>query len=108
MGDQRHFVAALIQINMDSVGKWAQDRGLAYTNYRSLSQLPEVRELVSGEVERANSSLARVESIRKFVILSKELDHDDGELTATQKVKRAFVEKKYAAEIARIYGKELA
>lgn len=108
LGDQRHFIAALIQINMDSVGKWAQDRGLAYTNYRSLSQLPEVHELVSGEVERANSSLARVESIRKFVILSKELDHDDGELTATQKVKRAFVEKKYAAEIARIYGKEPA
>lgn len=108
LGEQRHFVAALIQINIDSVGKWAQDRGLAYTNYRSLSQLPEVFELISDEVERANRAFARVESIRKFVILAKELDHDDGELTATQKIKRSFIEKKYAAEIDRIYGKEQA
>lgn len=106
LGDGRHFVSALIQLNMDSVGKWAQDRGLAYTNYRSLSQLPEVRELISAEVERANQNFARVESVRKFVILSKELDHDDGELTATQKIKRSFIEKKYAAEIESIYGKE--
>ncbi|TYR33535.1 long-chain fatty acid--CoA ligase [Mesorhizobium microcysteis] len=108
LGEQRHFVAALIQINMDSVGKWAQDKGLAYTNYRSLSQLPEVNELIARDVERVNKRFARVESVRKFVILSKELDHDDGELTATQKVKRAFIEKKYAEEIARIYGKEPA
>jgi long-chain acyl-CoA synthetase len=89
---------------MDSVGKWAQDRGLAYTNYRSLSQLPEVRELVKADVDRVNKRFARVENVRKFVILDKELDHDDGELTATQKVKRSYIEKKYAGEIARIYG----
>jgi long-chain acyl-CoA synthetase len=104
LGEARHFVAALIQINMDSVGKWAQDRGLAYTNYRSLSQLPEVRELVKADVDRVNKRFARVENVRKFVILDKELDHDDGELTATQKVKRSYIEKKYAGEIARIYG----
>ena len=108
LGEQRHFVSALIQINMDSVGKWAQDRGLGYTNYRSLSQLPEVFELINKEVERVNRRFARVEGVRKFVILAKELDHDDGELTATQKVKRAFIEKKYASEIAQIYGMEPA
>lgn len=103
LGEARHFVAALIQINMDSVGKWAQDRGLAYTNFRSLSQLPQVHALVKAEVDRVNKRFARVENIRRFAILEKELDHDDGELTATQKVKRAYIERKYAAEIARIY-----
>ncbi len=108
LGEQRHFVSALIQINMESVGKWAQEKGLGYTNYRSLSQLPQVYDLIGKEVERVNKRFARVESVRKFVLLAKELDHDDGELTATQKVKRAFIEKKYADEIAKIYGMEPA
>ena len=69
-----------------------------------MAQLPEVHTLISGEVDGANTRLARVESVRKFVILAKELDHDDGELTATQKVKRSVIEKKFAAEIAEIYG----
>lgn len=108
LGDARHFVSALIQIDIDSVGKWAQERGLAYTNYRSLSQLGDVRQLVNIEVERVNSHFARVESIRKFIILNKELDHDDGELTATMKVKRTQIEKKYAREIAEIYGEAVS
>ena len=104
LGEARHFVSALIQIDMESVGKWAQERGLAYTNYSSLSRLPAIRELVATEVDRVNGRFARVENIRKFVILSKELDHDDGELTATQKVRRSHIEKSFAAEIAEIYG----
>ena len=104
LGEARHFVAALIQIDPEIVGKWAQEQGLAYTNYRSLAALPEVHRLVATEVDRVNSRFARVESVRKFVILNKELDHDDGELTATQKVKRAAIEKKFATEIAEIYG----
>ena len=108
LGDARHFISALIQIDIDSVGKWAQEQGLAYTNYRSLSQLPEVRKLIAAAVDRANERLARVESVRKFVILAKELDHDDGELTATMKVKRAQIEKRYAREIEQIYGEPVA
>ena len=108
LGEARHFVAALIQVDTDNVGKWAQEQRLAYTNYRSLAALDEVRALVAKEVERVNARFARVESIRKFVILSKELDQDDGELTATQKVKRSAIEKKYAHEIAQIYGEPLA
>ena len=104
LGEARHFVAALIQIDPETVGKWAQEKNLAYTNYRSLAILPEVNALVSIEVERVNARFARVESVRKFAILNKELDQDDGELTATQKVKRSAIEKKYADEIARIYG----
>jgi long-chain acyl-CoA synthetase len=106
LGEARHFVAALIQIDPETVGKWAQEKALAYTNYRSLALLPEVNQLVAAEVERVNGRFARVENVRKFVILSKELDEDDGELTATQKVKRSAIEKKYAAEIAQIYGDE--
>ena len=97
-------VSALVQIDYETVGKWAQERRLAYTTYRSLSQLPEVRELVDAEVRRVNKLFARVENIRKFVILEKELDHDDGELTATQKVRRSIIGKKFAREIELIYG----
>ncbi|MDP3137000.1 MAG: AMP-binding protein, partial [Burkholderiaceae bacterium] len=104
IGEQRHFVSALIQIDMEAVGNWAASQQLSYTNYKSLSQLPEVRALVASEVDRANERFAQVARVRKFVILSKELDHDDGELTATQKVRRSVIEKKYAAEIAGIYG----
>lgn len=108
LGEARNFVSALIQIDPETVGKWAQEQRLAYTNYRSLAALPEVFALVSEEVDRVNTRFARVESIRKFVILDKELDQDDGELTATQKVKRAAIERKYAAEIAIIYGEAAA
>ncbi len=104
LGDGRHFLSALVQIDYETVGKWAQERRLAYTTYRSLSQLPEVRELVDAEVRRVNQLFARVENIRKFVILEKELDHDDGELTATQKVRRSIIGKKFAREIELIYG----
>jgi long-chain acyl-CoA synthetase len=104
LGEARHFVAALIQVDPETVGKWAQEQRLPYTNYRSLSGLPEVNALVAIEVERVNGRFARVENIRKFAILNKELDQDDGELTATQKVKRSAIEKRYAQEIALIYG----
>ncbi|MBC5762860.1 AMP-dependent synthetase/ligase [Ramlibacter albus] len=104
LGDGRHYLAALIQIDYDTVGKWAQEKRLAFTTYRNLSQLPEVRELVDAEVRRVNKLFARVENIRKFLVLEKELDHDDGELTATQKVRRNIIGKKFAREIEMIYG----
>ena len=104
IGEQRHFVSALIQIDTDAVGNWAAAKGLSYTNYKSLSQLSEVRVLVGDEIDRVNKRFAQVAQVRKFAILQKELDHDDGELTATQKVRRLVIEKKYAGEIAAIYG----
>ncbi|MCZ2438782.1 MAG: AMP-binding protein [Burkholderiales bacterium] len=104
LGDGRHFLAALLQVDLATVGKWAQDRGLAYTNYASLAALPEVRDLVQAHVDRVNERFARVENVRKFAILRKQLDHDDGEVTATMKVRRAAIERKFAAEIAQIYG----
>jgi long-chain acyl-CoA synthetase len=104
VGDGRNFVAALIQVDYDSVGKWAQEKALSFTTYRSLTLLPEVRELIDGEVNAANSRFARVSQVRKFSLLTKELDHDDGELTATMKVRRKAIEQKFVNEIAEIYG----
>ncbi len=104
LGDGRHFVSALIQIDLDTVGKWAQERGMAYTTYETLASLDAVRDLIGADVERVNARFSRVENIRKFVILRKQLDHDDGELTATMKVRRNVIEKKFSTEISQIYG----
>jgi long-chain acyl-CoA synthetase len=104
LGDGRHFLAALIQIDLETTGKWAQRQGIAYTTYRSLAESEGVRELVGAEVKRVNERFARVENVRKFVILAKELDHDDGELTATMKVRRRTIEQKFRDEIMEIYG----
>jgi long-chain acyl-CoA synthetase len=108
VGDGRKFLGALIQVDYDVVGRWARDRSIAYTNYKSLSQVAEVVDLVDGLVREVNARFARVENIRRFVILDKELDHDDGELTATQKVRRGMINKKFASELEQIYGKESA
>ncbi len=104
LGDARNFLAALIQIDLDTTGKWAQERNIAYTTYRSLASNEKVRELIEAEVSVVNQRFARVENVRKFVILAKELDHDDGELTATMKVRRSIIEKKFRTEIESIYG----
>ncbi|MEJ2716407.1 MAG: AMP-binding protein [Deltaproteobacteria bacterium] len=105
LGDGKNFVSALIQVDFENVGKWATDRRLPYTNFKSLSQLPEVRKLIAKEVQEVNEKFARVENVRKFLLLAKELDHDDDELTATMKVRRANIYKKFAKEIEQIYGK---
>lgn len=104
IGDGRHFISALIQIDTETVGKWAQQRGLPFTTFRNLSEMSEVIALIQGEVDRVNEDLARVAQVRKFVLLRKELDHDDGELTATMKVKRKAIEGKFSEEIQTIYG----
>jgi long-chain acyl-CoA synthetase len=106
VGEAKKYLGAIIQVDYDNVGRWARDRALAYTNYKSLSQLPEVHELVERIVGATNKRFARVENIRRFAILEKELDHDDGELTATQKVRRAMIERKFARELAIIYPAE--
>jgi long-chain acyl-CoA synthetase len=106
IGEARKYLGAIIQVDYDTVGRWARDKALPYTNYKSLAQLPEVHELVDRVVNATNKRFARVENIRRFAILEKELDHDDGELTATQKVRRAMIEKKFARELAIIYKAE--
>jgi long-chain acyl-CoA synthetase len=104
VGEGKKFLGGLIQIDFDTVGRWASEQGLPYTTFKSLTLLPEVRELIQGVVDEVNKRFARVENIRKFVLLEKELDHDDGELTATQKVRRGMIQKKFARELELIYG----
>jgi len=89
VGDRRPYLTALIGIELDTVGHWAQARRLAYTTYRDLSEKPEVIALVQKIVDGVNKRFATVEQVKKFRMLPKELDHEDGELTATQKVKRS-------------------
>src|SRR5690606_37171539 len=104
IGDRRRFVSALIQIDFETVSKWAESQRIAFTHFRSLAEHPRVRELIEREVERANAQLAQVSRIRRFHLLTKELDHDDGEVTATMKVRRASIYSAYANEIETMYA----
>ncbi len=108
LGEGERFVAALIQIDYDNVGKWATEHKVPYTNFKSLARRPEVVELIAGEVEKANARLARVKQVRQFRLLEKELDHDDDEVTATMKVRRRTIYEKYADLIDDIYGRKRA
>ena len=87
-GDRRKFLTALIAIEGDVVGDWATRRQIPYTTYRDLTAKPEVIDLLQGVVDEVNAKRAHLESIRKFRLIPKELDHEDGELTATMKLKR--------------------
>jgi long-chain acyl-CoA synthetase len=109
VGQQRPYVTALLNIDLTAVGNWAERRGIAYTSYTDLSQKPEVYDLLHGEVQRVNRSLEQDDAlggarIRKFLILHKELDPDDEEITRTRKVRRGYIAQKYAALIEALYG----
>ena len=109
IGTDRPFVTALLNIDLGAVGSWAERRNVAYTSYTDLSQKPAVYELIGSEVARVNQSLLEDEvlrgaRIRKFLILHKELDPDDEEITRTRKVRRGHVARKYAPLIDALYG----
>ncbi len=104
IAEARKYVSALVQIDYETVGKWAEERGLAYTNFRNLAENPAVRDLVEAEIAAANAGLAQVAQIKRFHLLTKELDHDDDEVTATMKVRRANIQQKYAGDIEGLYS----
>ena len=104
IADGRRFVSALLQIDFETVGKWAEARRIAFTHFRSLVETFEVRQLIEDEIAKGNAKLAQVSQIRKFHLLTKELDHDDGEVTATMKVRRSSIYKTYSKEIDALYG----
>ncbi|MEA1902330.1 MAG: AMP-binding protein [Actinomycetota bacterium] len=104
IGDGMKYLTALIGIESDVVGHWATRKGIPYTTYRDLSEKPEVIELVQGVVNKTNEKFARVENIRKFRMIPKELDHEDGELTATQKLKREAMDEMFGDLIEGMYG----
>ena len=104
IGQDRPFITAMIAIDMANVGKWAENNQLAYTTFTDLSQKREVYELIAQEVKKANETLPKVAKVNRFVLLYKELDADDDELTRTRKVRRKFVEERYRELIDGLYG----
>ena len=104
LGDKREFPAAIICIRFAIVSKWAEQRRMAFTTYSDLSARREVYDLIAGEIARVNASLPEAQRLRKFILLYKELDADDGELTRTRKVRRGVIAEKYANIIDAIYS----
>jgi len=109
IGDRREKVCAFINIDFEAVGNWAEKRNLPYAGYTDLAQKPEVYELVRECVEKVNADLAADErlagsQISRFLILHKELDADDGELTRTRKVRRGFIAERYQVLVDALYG----
>ena len=103
VAEGRKFVGALVMIDYETVGKWAEAQRLPFTHFRSLVEMPQVRALIDDAIRSGNERLAQVSQIRKFHLLTKELDHDDGEVTATMKVRRSSIYKTYAEEIETLY-----
>jgi long-chain acyl-CoA synthetase len=106
-GHDRPFVTAMIAIDPSTVGSWAERRGVAYTSYMDLSQKPEIRGLIADEIRRGNETLPEAQKIRRFLLLTKDLEADDAEMTRTRKVRRRYVAEKYAPVIDAFYtGKD--
>ena len=98
------FVSAIINIDFSNVGKWAENNQIAYTTYTDLSQKPEIYNLVRSHVEEANADLPPAARIRRFLLLHKELDADDAELTRTRKVRRRLISQRYDDIISALYS----
>jgi long-chain acyl-CoA synthetase len=102
-GDGKPFVAAMIAIDPNTVGSWAERRNVAYTSYTDLSQKPEVQGLIRDEIRRGNETLPEAQKVRRFLLLTKDLEADDAEMTRTRKVRRRYVAEKYAPVIDAFY-----
>lgn len=103
-GEARAYVTALINIDFENVGRWAEKRGVPYTTFVDLSQKQEVYDLIRRDVERVNRALPPAARVRKFVLLHKEFDADEGELTRTRKLRRNLLIERYHDMIAAMYG----
>jgi long-chain acyl-CoA synthetase len=103
-GKDRDFVSAIINIDFENVGKWAEARHIAYTTFVDLSQKEQVYDLILQYIQRINKVLPEGARIKKFVNLHKEFDADEAELTRSRKIRRSFVEERYANLINAIYS----
>jgi long-chain acyl-CoA synthetase len=103
-GKGRAYASAIIIINYNNVGRWAGQRRVAYSTFAELSQKPEVYALVAQEIDRVNSTLSPGSRVKKYVNLHKEFDPEEGELTRTRKLRKAFLEERYRALIDAIYA----
>ena len=104
LGHERDFVTAMICIDYKHVGKWAEENRINYTTYSDLAAKPQVYDLIEREVVRVNETLPEKARIDKFLLLYKELDPDDEELTRTKKIRRKFINQKYVKEIEALYS----
>jgi long-chain acyl-CoA synthetase len=102
-GDARPFVAAIVAIDAATVGNWAERQNLAYTSFQDLASRAEVRALIRDEIRKCNAGLPEAIRIRRFLVLNKEFDADDDEITRTRKIRRRFVAEKYAAVVEAFY-----
>ena len=103
IGDRRKFLTALILIDEDNVTKYAQDERVPFTTFADLTQNPEILKLIDGEVSKVNKTLSKVETIKKFALMPRRFYEEDGDVTPTKKVKRRFLEKRYADMIESLY-----
>jgi long-chain acyl-CoA synthetase len=103
IGDKRPYLTALVMIDQENVEKFAQDHDVPFSNYASLTRAKEVQDLIWREIEAVNRKFARVEQVKKFRLIETQLTAEDEELTPTMKLKRAFVQKKYAPVIEGMY-----
>lgn len=103
IGDKRPYLTCLVMIDQENVEKFAQDHDIPFTNYASLCRATEIQDLIWREIEGVNGNFARVETIKKFYLIERQLTPEDEELTPTMKLKRGFVNKRYAAEIDAMY-----
>jgi long-chain acyl-CoA synthetase len=104
VGGEREFVAALVNIDLDNVGRFAESRHIPYTTFTDLSQKSEIINLVNGEIRQVNRTLPEHAHIQRFVNLHKEFDADEAELTRTRKLRRTFVEDRYKELIDALYS----
>ncbi|MCP3663846.1 MAG: long-chain fatty acid--CoA ligase [Gammaproteobacteria bacterium] len=104
LGDSRPYLSSIICIRYGILAKWAEQSGIAFTNYTNLSAQPQVYDLIQREIEKVNATLPEAHRIKRFLLLYKELDADDGELTRTRKVRRGVINEKYTDIIESIYG----
>ena len=104
IGDRRPYLTAIVMIDQDNVERWAQEQAVPFSNFASLARAPEVNALVRAHIDAVNRKFARVEQIKSFFVLETRLSAEDEEVTPTMKLKRKFVEKKYADRIEAMYA----
>jgi long-chain acyl-CoA synthetase len=104
IGDKRPYLSCLVMIDQDNVERWALDRNVAFSDYKSLARSPEVVALIGAEIEKVNQQFARVEQIKQFRLIENRLTAEDEELTPTMKLKRSLISRKYAELIEGMYA----
>ena len=104
IGDKRPYLTVIVMIDQENVEKYAQDNDVPFSNYASLTRAPQVQALIQAEIDRVNAQFARVEQVKRFFLLDTQLTAEDDELTPTMKLKRQFVQQKYAPQIEAMYA----